>query len=61
MLGGLALFAVVTGTITSAFVAQRQREQLAAGEDPVMQKLDEVSGQLEAMRADIARLERRAD
>src|SRR3954463_221001 len=38
MLGGLAFFAVVTGTITSAFVAQRQKEGMVAGEDPVMQK-----------------------
>lgn len=56
MLGGLAFFAVVTGTITSAFVAQRQKEGMVAGEDPVMQKLDELSGRLEAMKAELDRL-----
>jgi len=55
MLGGLSLFAVVTGAITSAFVAQAQRQR--AG-DPVMQKLDQVTAQLEAVKADLARLER---
>src|SRR6476469_11036767 len=45
MLGGLSLFAVVTGAITSAFVTQAQRQMSG---DPVMQKLDEVTTQLEA-------------
>ena len=58
MLGGLSLFAVVTGAITSAFVAQAQRQR--AG-DPVMQKLDEVADQLEDLKADFARLERTGD
>jgi voltage-gated potassium channel len=60
MLGGLALFAVVTGAITSAFVAQRQKEGQAAAEDPVMRKLDEMSAELDGMKADIARLGREA-
>jgi voltage-gated potassium channel len=55
MLGGLSLFAVVTGAITSAFVAQAQRQR--AG-DPVIEKLNEVTIQLEALKADLARLER---
>ena len=55
MLGGLSLFAVVTGAITSAFVTQAQRQMSG---DPVMQKLDEVTAQLEAVKADLARLER---
>jgi voltage-gated potassium channel len=58
MLGGLSLFAVVTGAITSSFVEQRQREGRVTGEDPVMQRLDVMSAQLEAMKADIARLDR---
>jgi voltage-gated potassium channel len=58
MLGGLALFAVVTGAITSAFVAQGQRQR---GADPVIQKLNEVSAQVEAVKADLARLERAGD
>jgi voltage-gated potassium channel len=58
MLGGLSLFAVVTGAITSAFVAQAQKQR---ARDPVMQKLDEVAGQLEDLKADLARLERTGD
>jgi voltage-gated potassium channel len=58
MLGGLALFAVVTGAITSAFVAQRQRESQAEAEDPVMRKLEEMSAELDGMKADIVRLGR---
>jgi voltage-gated potassium channel len=61
MLGGLSLFAVVTGAITSSFVAQRQSEGRADREDPVMQKLDEMSAQLEAMKAEIARLDQGAE
>ncbi len=41
MLGGLSLFAVVTGAITSAFVSQAQRRRAS---DPVIQKLDEMDG-----------------
>jgi len=59
MLGGLSLFAVVTGAITSAFVAQAQKQRAGAG-DPVIEKLNEVTIQLEALKADLARLERRA-
>ena len=55
MLGGLSLFAVVTGAITSAFVSQAQGRM---GADPVMQKLDQVTAQLEALKADLANLER---
>jgi voltage-gated potassium channel len=61
MLGGLSLFAVVTGAITSAFVAERQREGRASSADPLTKKLDEMSAQLEAIKADLARIERRID
>jgi voltage-gated potassium channel len=61
MLGGLSLFAVVTGAITSAFVAQRQSERNAADEDPLKRKLDEMTAKLDAMQAEIARLNRGAD
>jgi hypothetical protein len=56
MLGGLSLFAVVTGAITSAFVAQAERRM--AG-DPVVEKLEELSAEVSALRADLARLDRR--
>jgi voltage-gated potassium channel len=58
MLGGLSLFAVVTGAITSGFVAQAQAQRRAAEEDPVMSRLDEMSAQLEALKAELARLGR---
>jgi voltage-gated potassium channel len=59
MLGGLSLFAVITGAITSTFVAQAQADRRKAGEDPLMRKLEELTAQLEAVRNDLARLERR--
>src|SRR3954463_6498715 len=52
MLGGLSLFAVVTGAITSAFVAQRQRDMMS-DQDPVMLRLDELATGLDALKADI--------
>ncbi len=55
MLGGLSLFAVVTGAITSAFVTQAQRQMPG---DPVIEKLDHMTAQLETLKADVARLER---
>jgi hypothetical protein len=58
MLGGLSLFAVVTGAITSAFVAQAQRRMSG---DPVGQKLDQLRAEVTALRADLARLERGTD
>ena len=61
MLGGLALFAVVTGAITSAFVAQRQAMGRLVGEDPLARKLDEMSAQVAAMQAELARLNRSGD
>ena len=58
MLGGLSLFAVLTGAITSSFVAQVQAREQSDSDDVVLQKLEEMSTQLEAMKAEIARLER---
>src|SRR3954452_16309354 len=60
MLGGLSLFAVVTGAITSAFVAQRQKD-MAPDDDAVGHRLEELAAKLDDVRADIARFERRAD
>ena len=56
MLGGLSLFAVVTGAITSAFVAQAQRRMRG---DPVVEKLDELTDQLKTLKASVARWERK--
>ena len=56
MIGGLSLFAVITGVITSVFVARAQAERRMAGGDPVAQRLDKVAGELESLRRDLARL-----
>ncbi len=61
MLGGLSLYAVVTGAITSAFVAEAQAQRRAGKEDPVTSRLEEITAQLEAIRAELARLDSRTD
>ena len=58
MLGGLSFLAVLTGAITSAFVTRAQAESQEAGDDPVTKRLDELSSQLEALRKEIAGLNR---
>jgi voltage-gated potassium channel len=59
MLGGLSLFAVVTGAITSAFVTQRQK--VAGDADPVVGKLDELTAKLDTLQSEVARLRPGAD
>jgi voltage-gated potassium channel len=61
MIGGLSLFAVVTGAITSAFVAQAQDRLRAGREDPVEARLDEIGARLDAISAELAQLRRRSD
>jgi voltage-gated potassium channel len=56
MLGGLSLLAVVTAAVTSGFVARAQASAQAGTDDPVMQKLDEVGAQLQALNAEVQRL-----
>jgi voltage-gated potassium channel len=56
LLGGLSLLAVVTGVVTSAFVTQAQEERRAAGDDPVMRRLDEVARGLASVRAELKSL-----
>ena len=60
MLGGLSLFAVVTGAITSAFVAQRRRTWQARGTRS-REDFDEVTAKLDALQADVARLRPEVD
>ena len=55
MLGGLSLLAVVTAAITSAFVTRAEADRRAAGEDQVMQMLQEISARLEGLDAELAR------
>jgi voltage-gated potassium channel len=49
MIGGLSLFAVVTGFITSAFVARAQAATRRADDDSVMAKLIEIEARLAAI------------
>lgn len=49
MIGGLSLLAVVTATITSAFVARAEADRRAAGNDPVMRELAEISSRLDEL------------
>ncbi len=60
MLGGLSLLSVITAAITSGFVARAQAQQRAAGQDPVLQKLDQLSGQLEKVTAELEQLRKQA-
>jgi voltage-gated potassium channel len=61
MIGGLSFFAVVTGAITSAFVARAQATARARAEDPMMVKLTQMETELGAIKADVARLSRGSD
>jgi hypothetical protein len=56
MLGGLSLIAVVTAAITSGFVSRADAQRRAAGEDPLMQKLDEITTELKAVKTELDRL-----
>jgi voltage-gated potassium channel len=52
MLGGLSLLAVVTAAVTSGFVARAQSARTGA-EDPVLQKLEELTLELRAVKAEL--------
>lgn len=56
MLGGLSLIAVVTAAITSGFVSRAQTGGQVAGKDPVMNKLNELSEDLRAVKAELEQL-----
>lgn len=55
MVGGLSFFGVITGAITSSFVTAAQERRRLSGEDPVIQRLDRMAADMEAMRAELAR------
>ncbi len=50
MVGGLSLFAVVTGTITSAFVTRAQEMNRDSGEAALEDKLDALTAEVAALR-----------
>jgi len=53
MVGGLAFLSILTATITSSFVARRQERARMRGQDPVMQELQRLSGQIESLEAEL--------
>ncbi len=55
MIGGLSLFAVVTGTITSAFVTSAQAERGDSRDDRVMQRLDQLATDVDEVREELRR------
>jgi voltage-gated potassium channel len=54
MIGGLSLFAVVTGTITSVFVTRTMAEQGDGKQDLLMERIDQIAADLDAMREELA-------
>lgn len=56
MLGGLSLIAVVTAAITSGFVSRAQAQRRSTGEDLLMQKLDQLAGQLQGVKDELEKL-----
>ncbi len=61
MLGGLAMIAVITAAITSGFVSRAQDQRRAAGDDPVIQRLQEISVELTAVKAELQQLRAPSD
>jgi hypothetical protein len=56
MLIGLSFLSVITATVTSSFVARRQAELQAAGEDPVLRRLEQISARLDVMQEELQSL-----
>src|SRR3954452_6823319 len=55
MLGGLSFLSVLTATITSSFVARRQRQLQERGDDPIMQELTAISHRLASLEEELRR------
>jgi voltage-gated potassium channel len=55
MLGGLSLLSVITAAITSGFVSRAETRRRAAGDDPVLQKLDHLDQELRAIKSELAK------
>jgi hypothetical protein len=56
MLGGLSLLSVITAAITSGFVSRAETRRRAAGDDPVLHKLDQLTLELQAVRTELKQL-----
>ena len=55
MLGGLSLVAVVTAAVTSGFVSRAENRRRLTGDDPVLQKLDQIGAELQSIRSELDR------
>ena len=53
MVGGLSFLSVLTATITSSFVARRQRQLQERGEDPVVKEVAAMSERLESLEREL--------
>jgi voltage-gated potassium channel len=53
MLGGLSLISVVTAAITSGFVSRAEARRRTTGEDPIMQKLDQLTRELQEIKTEL--------
>ena len=56
LLGGLAFLSVVTATITSSFVARRQRELAETTADPLMERVSALHDRLDGIEAELRRI-----
>ena len=56
MVGGLSLFAVVTGSITSAFVTAAQARNPSEADLKLERKLDDLAAEIAALREQLGRL-----
>jgi voltage-gated potassium channel len=56
LLGGLAFLTVIIAMITGGFVARYQRQASSAGEDRVIQRIEQLSQEIEEVRAELQRL-----
>jgi len=56
LLGGLAFLTVIIAMITGGFVSRYQRQAVAAGEDPTTERLEQLSTELAAVRAELREL-----
>jgi len=56
LLGGLAFLTVIIAMITGGFVALYQRQAVAAGEDPYIQAMERITGELREVRGELAEL-----
>jgi voltage-gated potassium channel len=53
LLGGLAFLTVIIAMITSGFVARYQRQASAAGEDRLVQRIEQLSLELKEVHAEV--------